>query len=46
MRKHFYYTTDDIKWVKSTEDLTISLRRGGKVRLRCIFNGGSEVGFD
>ena len=46
MRKHFYYTTDDQKWVKSTEDLTVSLRRGGKVRLRCIFNGGSEVGFD
>ena len=44
--KHFYYTTDDIKWVKSTEDLTVSLRRGEKVRLRCIFNGGSEVGFD
>ena len=21
--KHFYYTTDDIKWAKSTEDLTV-----------------------
>ena len=41
-RKHFYYTTDDIKWVKSTEDLTVSLRRGDKVRLRCIFNGNTE----
>lgn len=41
-RKHFYYTTDDIKWVKSTEDLTVSLRRSEKVRLRCIFNGNTE----
>lgn len=40
--KHFYYTTDDIKWVKSTKDLTVSLRRGDKVRLRCIFNGNTE----
>ena len=41
-RRHFYYTTDDLKWVKSTEDLTVSLRRGDKVRLRCIFNGNTE----
>lgn len=40
--KHFYYTTDDIKWIKSTKDLTVSLRRGEKVRLRCIFNGNTE----
>lgn len=40
--KHFYYTTDDLKWIKSTEDLTVSLRRGDKVRLRCIFNGNTE----
>lgn len=45
-RKHFYYTTDDLKWIKSTDNSTVSLRRGDKVRLRCIFNGGSEVGFD
>lgn len=40
--KHFYYTTDDIKWVKSTEDFTVQLGRGEKVRLRCIFNGNTE----
>ncbi len=45
-RKHFYYTTDDWKWVKSSEDLTVSLGRGEKVRLRCIFNGGLETGFE
>ena len=41
-RKHFYYTTDDIKWIKSTENLTVQLERGEKVRLRCIFNGNTE----
>lgn len=41
-RRHFYYTTDDIKWVKSTKDLTVQLERGEKVRLRCIFNGNTE----
>lgn len=40
--KHFYYTTDDLKWVKSTKDLTVQLERGEKVRLRCIFNGNTE----
>lgn len=45
-KKHFYYTTDDQKWIKSTEDLTVQLERGEKIRLRCIFNGGSEAGFD
>ena len=40
--RYFYYTTDDLKWIKSTEDLTVSLRRGEKVRLRCIFNGNTE----
>lgn len=44
-QKHFYYTTDDRKWVKSKNNLTVSLGGGEKVRLRCIFNGGSEVGF-
>ena len=41
-RRHFYYTLDDIKWVKSTEDLTVQLERSEKVRLRCIFNGNTE----
>ena len=41
-RRHFYYTTDDLKWVKSTGDLTVQLERGEKVSLRCIFNGNTE----
>ena len=45
-KKHFYYTTDDIKWVKSTDNLVLNLGTSEKIRLRCIFNGGSEVGFD
>ena len=40
--RHFYYTTDDLKWIKSTKDLTVQLERSEKVRLRCIFNGNTE----
>ena len=40
--KHFYYTTDDLKWVKSTDNLEINLGHNEKVRLRCIFNGNTE----
>lgn len=41
-KKHFYYTTDDIKWVKSSDNLEINLEKNEKIRLRCIFNGNTE----
>ena len=41
-QKHFYYTTNDIKWVKSKDNLEINLGHNDKVRLRCIFNGNTE----
>ena len=41
-KKHFYYTTNDIKWVKSTGNLEINLKPSQKIRLRCIFNGNAE----
>ena len=41
-QKHFYYTTDDIKWVKSTDNLEVNLGHNDKIRLRCIFNGNTE----
>ena len=41
-KKHFYYTTDDQKWVKSTDNLEINLKSKEKIRLRCIFNGNTE----
>lgn len=40
--KHFYYTTDDVKWVKSKGNLDINLKPKDKIRLRCIFNGNTE----
>ena len=42
-QKHFYYTTDDIKWVKSTGNLEINLKPGDKIRLRCIFKGNTKL---
>ena len=41
-QKHFYYTTNDIKWVKSKDNLEINLGHNDKIRLRCIFNGNTE----
>ena len=41
-QKHFYYTTDDRKWVKSKDNLEINLGHNDKIRLRCIFNGNTE----
>ena len=41
-QKHFYYTTDDVKWVKSKGNLDINLKPKDKIRLRCIFNGNTE----
>ena len=40
--KYFYYTLDDIKWVKKYGDLDVSLSPGSKIRLRCIFNSDAE----
>lgn len=40
--KHFYYTTDDQKWIKSKDNLEINLGHNDKIRLRCIFNGNTE----
>ena len=40
--KHFYYTTDDKKWIKSKDNLEINLGHNDKIRLRCIFNGNTE----
>lgn len=40
--KHFYYTTNDLKWIKSTDNLEINLKSKEKIRLRCIFNGNTE----
>ena len=41
-KKHFYYTTDDQKWIKSKDNLEINLKSADKIRLRCIFNGNTE----
>ena len=41
-KKHFYYTTDDQKWIKSKDNLDINLGHNDKIRLRCIFNGNTE----
>ena len=41
-KKHFYYTTDDQKWIKSKDNLEINLGHNDKIRLRCIFNGNTE----
>lgn len=42
-KKYFYYTTDDIKWVKSTDNLQINLEKDKKIRLRCIFKGNTVL---
>ena len=41
--KHFYYTTDDQKWIKSKDNLEINLKSKDKIRLRCIFNGNTKL---
>lgn len=43
VQKHFYYTTDDRKWIKTNNDLELDLRAGNKIRLRCIFNGNTKL---
>ena len=41
--KHFYYTTDDQKWIKSKDNLEINLKPSEKIRLRCIFKGNTKL---